>query len=320
MFATLETFILRGCGIIIYFYHNERTQSYFIIGTTQGRSSSPTSRIERTVGRCIKRIVDPNYAESQDPLTLRQLASHISGIGRGYPPADWTSWPEIPDDQKSLIVPSNLRRSSRNKFTPTENFPTIPKIMDAIVQYPLVAPSYSYPIYSNTDFSLLGWCIVAATKAADPTASGSYAEDIVQPLSMNGSTFLVSTKDKAHLAFPSAVNAHINEVVRALCDHPGYSADPLKLKEPRLYRGSQCFGWLILFIEGSKDLATVMQMFLDPEREGSIITLNAMREWLGPLRPWLDGLTEVRAVWEIIKFDASHGNGKQRYYRKCEPS
>ena len=74
--------------------------------------------------------------------------------------------------------------------------------MDAIAQYPPVAPSYSYPIYSNTRFALLRRYDVVTAKAGDRTAPSSYTEllnrDVLQPLVTSGTT----SEGRAYLAFP----------------------------------------------------------------------------------------------------------------------
>lgn len=85
---------------------------------------------------------------------------------------------------------------------------------EAIAQYPLIVSSYSYPIYSNTGFAVLGWCNVAAAKQLNKTSPNTYAgllhRDIFAPLHMKGSSFLASDLPDDHLAFPSTGD----EVVR----------------------------------------------------------------------------------------------------------
>lgn len=81
------------------------------------------------------------------------------------------------------------------------------EMKQAIARYPLIVPSYSYPIYSNTGFAVLGWCNVAAAKQLDKTSPNTYAgllqRDIFTPLRMDGSSFLASDLPGDHLAFPS---------------------------------------------------------------------------------------------------------------------
>jgi CubicO group peptidase (beta-lactamase class C family) len=86
----------------------------------------------------------------------------------------------------------------------------------AIARYPLIVPPYSYPIYSNTGFAVLGWCNVAAAKQMNKTSPNTYAQllqrDIFTPLRMKGSSFLASDLLGDHLAFPSIGD----EVVRVV--------------------------------------------------------------------------------------------------------
>ena len=88
----------------------------------------------------------------------------------------------------------------------------------AIARYPLIVPSYSYPIYSNTGFSVLGWCNVAAAKQLNKTSSNTYAgllqRDIFIPLHMTGSSFLASDFPSDHLAFPSIGDEVVRVVFR----------------------------------------------------------------------------------------------------------
>src|SRR5258708_40340191 len=65
----------------------------------------------------------------------------------------------------------------------------------------------------------------------------------------------------------------------------------------------------------ARDLAKVMQMFLDPNREGSLVSPLMMREWLRPMHAWADEINEVGMPWEIIKLPDSNGR-LQRWYQK----
>ena len=133
----------------------------------------------------------------------------MSGIGRDYPPFDFPRWPYLttPDDsplQHHLMINGNSTWAEPEEMK------------QAIARYPLIVPSYSYPIYSNTGFAVLGWCNVAAAKQLNKTSPNSYAgllqRDIFTPLRMNGSSFLASGLPGDHLAFPSIGD----EVVRAV--------------------------------------------------------------------------------------------------------
>jgi len=66
----------------------------------------------------------------------------------------------------------------------------------------------------------------------------------------------------------------------------------------------------------ARDLAKVMQMFLDPSRENSLVSPLVMREWLRSMHAWSDEINEVGMPWEIIKLPDSYGR-PQRWYEKC---
>jgi CubicO group peptidase (beta-lactamase class C family) len=133
----------------------------------------------------------------------------MSGIGRDYPPFDFPRWPYLVTPDDSSLHDHLVPNGSSPWANPEE-------MKQAISRYPLIVPSYSYPIYSNTGFAVLGWCNVAAAKQLDKTSPNTYAEllqrDIFIPLRMTGSSFLASDLPGDHLAFPSIGD----EVVRAV--------------------------------------------------------------------------------------------------------
>ena len=63
------------------------------------------------------------------------------------------------------------------------------------------------------------------------------------------------------------------------------------------------------------DLAKLMQTFLDPTRRECLISPYTLREWLRPVHAWIDDLTEVGLLWEILKIPAAFGR-RQRIYQK----
>ena len=136
-------------------------------------------------------------------MTLWQLATHTSGLGRDWPPGVVADWPE-------------------NMFgggpPPTNGhpFPSHQALFDAIATYRLVSPPGTYPAYSNTGTGLLGVALEAAARAASGEAL-SYAEllqrDIFAPMRLNGSHFLTTAANKHLVVVPSvgpevAVSAH----------------------------------------------------------------------------------------------------------------
>jgi hypothetical protein len=64
------------------------------------------------------------------------------------------------------------------------------------------------------------------------------------------------------------------------------------------------------------DLSKVMQTLLNPASDDSLLKPSTVREWLRPAYAWIDDLTEVGLVWEILKIRDSYGR-TQRVYQKC---
>lgn len=133
----------------------------------------------------------------------------MSGIGRDYPPFDFPRWPYFTTPNDSRLQGHLTTHSTSPWANPKE-------MKQAIARYPLIVPSYSYPIYSNTGFAVLGWCNVAAAKQLNNTFPNTYAgllqRDVFTPLHMTGSSFLASDLPSDHLAFPSIGD----EVVRVV--------------------------------------------------------------------------------------------------------
>ncbi len=63
------------------------------------------------------------------------------------------------------------------------------------------------------------------------------------------------------------------------------------------------------------DLAKLMKTFLDPTRPDCLISPYTLREWLRPMYAWIDDLTEVGLLWEILKVPDAFGR-RQRVYQK----
>ncbi|KAG8908654.1 hypothetical protein FRB99_004942 [Tulasnella sp. 403] len=214
--------------------------------------------------------VDQTQQRAADPITLRQLASHMGGIGRDYPPLSVDTWP--------VFDPRHL---------PNFTSPSAEEVIKAIESHPLTTPQYTYPTYSNAGFNLLGYTLVAAANAS------SYPEllqkGIFDPLNLS-STFSISSRNVGNIVVP------LTGSTEADIDFKG--ANPA---------GGQ---WSSL-----NDLVTVMQTFLDPQKNNSLLSPYTMREWLRPLHVHPDGLTEVGAPWEIIKLPDSNGI-QRRFFKK----
>jgi len=65
-----------------------------------------------------------------------------------------------------------------------------------------------------------------------------------------------------------------------------------------------------------RDLVKLMQTFLDSSRSDSLVSPYSLREWVRPTYAWMDDMTEVGLLWEILKVPDSYDR-KQRVYQKC---
>ena len=137
------------------------------------------------------------YARKDAPITLFQLATHMSGLGRDWPAGTVHNWPH--DLQGGGPPPTNGLP-----------FPAHAAVYAAAAAHHLTSPPYAYPAYSNTGTALLGIALVAANRAASarPAAEpASYAallqRDVFAPLGMNGSHFLATQENKHAVVVPS---------------------------------------------------------------------------------------------------------------------
>ncbi|KAF8167663.1 beta-lactamase/transpeptidase-like protein [Crassisporium funariophilum] len=207
-------------------------------------------------------------------ITLRQLASHLAGIGRDYPPADLGEWP----DNDPLEVPRQAGIPGRPERSYTS-------IIKALSQYPLINIPYEYPIYSNTGIDLLGLSNIAANKlqSSDPAGEpGTHKElllrDVFEPLGLNSSFYRVPESGlKAHIAVPKIDSEWANFVL-------GDTDDPA---------GGQ--------YSSLADLGALMKTFLSPTAKGGVVPARVIREWLRPLYVWDSNVPQqVGAPWEIL--------------------
>ncbi|KAF7311060.1 Beta-lactamase domain-containing protein [Mycena chlorophos] len=239
MFTTLETLILRERGYLNW----DDPVTKFIPNFT-----NPSSGWATHLSDTGKPAVD------QAPVTLRQLASHLSGIGRDYPPYDVGSWPATlakpdPSDEYDNRMNGSLDR-----------------LLDAVAHIPLVAPQYTFPIYSNTGFDLLGACNTAAYELAtgEPiTHRELLHKDVFDPLKMTSSFYKIpNSRLAAQVAVPATDSEWADLTYSNTFDPAGGQYSSLN------------------------DLAMIMQTFLAPEN-------GAM------------GSGEVGAPWEIKKISDS---------------
>jgi CubicO group peptidase (beta-lactamase class C family) len=129
----------------------------------------------------------------------------MAGLGLDYPVENLDGWPHVPPP---LFKPSN--------FFPVETYPTKSEILQVIAKNPLVAPQYTFPVYSNTGYALLGWCNTVAYQMATGH-NLSYAEllkkDIFQPLGMNGSSFVMTEDNKRHIVLPKDASEAVSVIL-----------------------------------------------------------------------------------------------------------
>ncbi|KAJ7476847.1 beta-lactamase/transpeptidase-like protein [Mycena galericulata] len=259
LFATLETLVLREKGALQW---DDPAHKYF-----SDFSYAPGGWSNQT-----------DTGETSGPITLRQLASHMSGLTREFPRGNMKNWPH----------------SLEGTGPPPLNgcpFPTTDQMIKGLRKYPLTIPTYSYPLYSNVGMAVLGQVAVAANAAFEasqnvtgsPTTWAGLAErDIFAPLGLNGSSFIVTPKNKAHVAVASK-DSH--EVDWDFLDAMSCS-------------GGQ--------MSSLSDYIKVMQTILDPRRPESLLPPHVIREWLRPIHGWMDETTEVGMLWEIEKIRDSY--------------
>ncbi|KAJ7165664.1 beta-lactamase/transpeptidase-like protein [Mycena crocata] len=258
LFATLETLILRERGALQW--------------------DDPVDKFLPDFSYTSGGWANRAATESLAPITLRQLASHMSGLTREYPRGNMNNWPH----------------SLEGTGPPPSNgcpFPTTDQLIIGLKKYPLTIPTYTYPVYSNVGMALLGQVAVAANRAFEEAQSivvspGTWPalaqRDIFDPLGLNGSAFVATPHNKAHVAVAS---------------QDSYEVD-WDFLDPMSCSGGQ--------MSSLSDYIKVMQTILDPTRPESLLSPHVIREWLHPLHGWMDETTEVGMLWEIEKIRDSY--------------
>ncbi|KAH7922968.1 beta-lactamase/transpeptidase-like protein [Leucogyrophana mollusca] len=238
--------------------------------------------LDEPISRVFPRLV---YNRDEGPITYRQLMSHMSGLGRDLPPGD-----------ASQAWPTSLGGGG----PPPENgrpFPTLEDIFKAISANQPVVPPYTYPVYSNTGFQLLGMANVAANRAFEgEDAPSTHAQlihrDVFGPLGFNGTSFLTTDANKHHVAVASFYSHEVDQDF-------GDASNP---------SGGQ--------MSSLSDLVKLMQVLIDPSRSESPVSPTSVREWMRPLHTWYDDFSEVGLVWEIESIRDAYGR-KQEVFAKA---
>lgn len=86
-----------------------------------------------------------------------------------------------------------------SEWNETQETPTVESVLHAIRSHPLIAPQWTYPVYSNTGFNVLGWANLAASQIAASaqgvrsveTFSELIKKDIFEPVGMNSSFYSI---------------------------------------------------------------------------------------------------------------------------------
>lgn len=144
--------------------------------------------------------LDPDVPTLEDdiaPITLFQLATHMSGLGRDWPAGTAANWPY--EVSGGGPPPSNGRA-----------FPTYEDVMGDLPKHHLVSYPGTYPSYSNTGVAILGLALAAASSAADGndtviTHAELLQRDIFGPMGLNGSHFLAIDKNQDSIVVSSVL-------------------------------------------------------------------------------------------------------------------
>ncbi|TBU39968.1 beta-lactamase/transpeptidase-like protein [Dichomitus squalens] len=226
----------------------------------------------------------PVASRDKTPMTLYQLVTHTSGLGRDWPPGTVTGWPD------SLF-------GGGPPPTNGNPFPSHQSLFDAIARHHLTSPPASYPAYSNTGTGLLGIALAAADSAAKGVSPAiTYADllqrDIFGPMGLNGSHFLTTDKNK-HLVVVPSVGPEVAD------------QDFLDAMNPA---GGQ--------FSSLSDLITVTQTLLNPKHPKSQISQYSRDKWLETVHAFEeDDWTEIGFIWEIIKQKDSNGRARKIYWK-----
>ncbi len=198
LFTVLQGFILEQRGVISWWV-------YLCIACARATQADERSR-DDPVDKYLKDFkyrldgLDPEGPQIEDdvaPITLFQLATHMSGLGRDWPAGTAANWPY--EVSGGGPPPSNGRA-----------FPTYGDVMDDLPKHHLVSYPGAYPSYSNTGVGILGLALAAASSAADGndtmiTHAELLQRDIFGPMGLNGSHFLATDENRDSIVVSSVL-------------------------------------------------------------------------------------------------------------------
>ncbi|TBU57475.1 beta-lactamase/transpeptidase-like protein [Dichomitus squalens] len=226
----------------------------------------------------------PQPTPEEAPITLLQLATHMSGLGRDWPPGSAANWPY--EVSGGGPPPDNGRP-----------FPTYEALFDDLPKHHLVSYPWTYPSYSNTGVGILGLALAAASSAADGNYSRiSHADllqrDIFGPLGLNGSHFLATDQNKDSIVISSVMPEVVDD-------------DFLNPMNPS---GGQ--------FSSLSDFIMLAQTLLNPRHPKSPLTQYSLNRWFKPVHAFEeDDWTEMGFLWEVIKARDSSGRLRRIYWK-----
>ncbi|KZV92302.1 beta-lactamase/transpeptidase-like protein, partial [Exidia glandulosa HHB12029] len=207
--------------------------------------------------------------------TIRELATHLSGIGGDLPPGDMALWPHGLDGSGA----------------PPDNglpFPTEDATIDAVNKLPLVTSPRSFPVYSNAACGILGLVNAAADGGVDGQYPLLLQNDLFARLNMTSSMFKPTPELRARVAVASVASDEADyDFLNAMSSSGGQ-------------------------MSSLADLIRSQQSLLDPARYG-VLQASSVREWMQPQFVFPDDLSEVGHVWEIYKRKDTFGRTYRLY-------
>ncbi|KZV96423.1 beta-lactamase/transpeptidase-like protein [Exidia glandulosa HHB12029] len=225
------------------------------------------------------------YPAEYSPITLRDLASHLSGLGHDWPVGSGSNFPH---DRHGRGPPPNNGRP----------FPSHDDVFNAIQSTPLVSPPGLVPVYSNTAFGVLGMALVAANRArggdTEPTTVAELMRrDVFAPLGMEGTHYL-ATENNSHLVVVPSFGAEIIDM------------DFLDALNPS--------GGMFTSLT---DLSKFVTALLDSSK--GPLSRSTIDRWLRPVHVFdEDDWTATGVVWEMFKHIDSHGRRRYVYVKLGE--